>query len=106
MEEQQGKEGANLPEILVVADSLVAGDPSEIAASDGYSDMASPPSLTRWYAPENVEEERNKRGKEMIVSVLATALDLAKAACSRDEQKEPPEKVCLQCDGIGIFLKT
>ncbi len=104
MEEQQGREVTNSPEMLFTVDCPVAGNPSEIALSDEERDMISQPSLTRWYAAESlVEEERNKRGKEMVVSVLSTALDLAKAACSRDEQNEPPEKVCFQCGGIGIF---
>ncbi len=94
MEEQQGREFTNSPQMLTV-DCPVAGSLSEKTLTDEERDMISQPSLTRWYTAENlVEEERNKREKEMVVSVLSTALDLAKAACSRDEQNEPPEKVC------------
>ncbi len=107
MEKQQGREGTNAPQMLpLTVNSSVDGSISEIDVSDEERDMISPPSLTRWHMAENlVEDERNKREKEMVMSALATALDLAKAACTLDEQKEPPEKVYIQCGGdTEIFL--
>ncbi len=108
MEKQQGREGTTAPQVLpLTVNSSVDGNVSEIDVSDEERDMISPLSLARWHMAENlVEGERNKSEKEMVMSVLATALDLAKAACTLDEQKEPPEKVYIQCGGgIRIFLE-
>ncbi len=70
------------------------GNVSEVDISDEEGGIHPPPPLTQWHMTENVvKSARNKREMEMVMSVMATALDLAKAACALDEQKEPPEKV-------------
>ncbi|CAM9550711.1 unnamed protein product [Chrysoparadoxa australica] len=62
-------------------------------------ERAAPRETTQVILEDGVEKPRawtsedGARGKDMVMSVLSSALDLAKAAVSRDEQQAAPEKV-------------